>query len=58
MGSGMAGLMAAWKLAEEGKKVIIFEKMPFIGGCMPITGTSWNAQDTIIQKASGYRADL
>lgn len=53
MGSGMAGLMAAWKLAEEGKKVIIFEKMPFIGGCMPITGTSWNAQDTIIQKAWG-----
>lgn len=53
VGAGMAGLMAAWKLAEEGKQVVIFEKMPTLGGCMPITGTSWNAQETLIQKAWG-----
>ncbi|WP_180326613.1 FAD-binding protein [Raoultibacter phocaeensis] len=53
MGAGMAGLMAAWKLAENGKSVMVFEKMPYVGGCMPITSTAWNAQDTIIQKAWG-----
>lgn len=53
MGAGMAGLMAAWRLAENGKSVLIFEKMPYVGGCMPITSTAWNAQDTIIQKAWG-----
>lgn len=53
MGAGMAGLMAAWALAESGKSVLVFEKMPYVGGCMPITSTAWNAQDTIIQKAWG-----
>lgn len=53
VGSGMAGLMAAWELAEAGKSVVVFEKMPFVGGCLPMTGTSWNAQETIIQKAWG-----
>ncbi len=53
MGAGMAGLMAAWQLAEDGKNVIVFEKMPYVGGCLPITSTAWNAQETIIQKAWG-----
>lgn len=53
MGAGMAGLMAAWQLAEDGKNVVVFEKMPYIGGCLPITSTAWNAQETIIQKAWG-----
>ncbi len=53
MGAGMAGLMAAWQLAEDGKSVVVFEKMPYIGGCLPITSTAWNAQETLIQKAWG-----
>lgn len=53
VGAGMAGLMAAWELAEAGKSVAIFEKMPYIGGCLPMTSTAWNAQETAIQKAWG-----
>jgi len=32
IGAGPAGLMAAQTAAEAGKKVIIFEKLPFVGG--------------------------
>ncbi len=56
VGAGMAGLMAAWELAEAGKTVVVFEKMPYIGGCLPMTSTAWNAQETAIQKAWGLDA--
>ena len=53
VGAGPAGLMAAWELAEAGKSVIIFEKMPFVGGCTPVTGCGIYTQETVIQKAWG-----
>ncbi|MBR4208758.1 MAG: FAD-dependent oxidoreductase [Lachnospiraceae bacterium] len=53
VGAGPAGLMAAWELAEGGKKVVIFEKMPFLGGCTSVTGCGIYTQETKIQKAWG-----
>lgn len=53
MGAGPAGLMAAWAAAEQGKSVIVFERMGYTGGCTPITGCGIYTQETIIQKAWG-----
>lgn len=54
MGAGPAGLMAAWELAEQGKSVVIFEKMPFVGGCTPLTGGGLYTAETDVQKAWGF----
>ncbi len=53
MGAGPAGLMAAWAAAEQGKSVIICERMGYTGGCVPITGCGVYVQETQIQKAWG-----
>lgn len=53
MGAGPAGLMAAWAAAEQGKSVIICERMGYAGGCTPITGCGIYTQETNIQKAWG-----
>lgn len=53
MGAGPAGLMAAWAAAEQGKSVIICERMGYTGGCIPITGCGIYVQETQIQKAWG-----
>lgn len=53
MGGGPAGLMAAWELAEQGKSVTIFEKMPYVGGCTPLTGGGIYTAETDFQKAWG-----
>lgn len=53
MGGGPAGLMAAWELAEQGKSVTIFEKMPYVGGCTPLTGGGIYTAETDVQKTWG-----
>ena len=53
MGAGPAGLMTAWAAAEQGKSVIICERMGYTGGCTPITGGGIYTQETQIQKAWG-----
>lgn len=53
MGAGPAGLMAAWSAAEQGKSVVICERMGYTGGCTPITGCGIYTQETQIQKAWG-----
>lgn len=52
-GAGPAGLMAAWAAAEEGKSVLICERMGYTGGCTPITGCGIYTQETNIQNAWG-----
>lgn len=54
MGAGPAGLMAAWELAEQGKNVVIFEKMPFAGGCTPLTGGGIYTAETKFQEKWGF----
>lgn len=53
MGGGPAGLMAAWELADQGKSVTIFEKMPYVGGCTPLTGGGIYTAETDVQKTWG-----
>lgn len=53
MGAGPAGLMAAWAAAEQGKSVIICERMGFTGGCTPITGGGIYTQETQLQRTWG-----
>ncbi len=53
MGGGPAGLMAAWELAESGYNVTIFERMPYVGGCTPLTGGGIYTAETDVQKAWG-----
>lgn len=52
-GAGPAGLMAAWMAAEQGKSVLICERMGYTGGCTPITGCGIYTQETNIQNAWG-----
>jgi len=52
-GAGPAGLMAAWAAAEQGKTVLICERMGYTGGCTPITGCGIYTQETKIQQAWG-----
>ena len=54
MGGGVAGLMAAWEVAEQGKSAIIFEKMPYVGGCCLLSGGGIYTAETDFQKAWGY----
>lgn len=53
MGAGPAGLMAAWAAAEQGKSVIICERMGYTGGCTPITGGGIYTQETQLQRTWG-----
>lgn len=52
-GAGPAGLMAAWAAAEQGKTVLICERMGYTGGTTPITGGGIYTQETDIQKYWG-----
>ncbi|GHV16960.1 flavocytochrome c [Spirochaetia bacterium] len=53
MGGGGAGLMAAWTLVKEGKSVIVFEKMSFLGGCLVTSAGAIASVDTKVHKAYG-----
>lgn len=54
VGSGGAGLSAAVTLAERGKKVIIVEKMPRLGGNTLVCGALMNSYDPIRSKGTKY----
>jgi fumarate reductase flavoprotein subunit len=50
IGAGNGGLSAASHAAEAGLKVLVLEKMPFVGGSSTICGGSWAASGTQMQK--------
>ena len=52
VGSGGAGLASAVSAGQNGvKKIIVLEKMPFIGGNTMISGGGFNSYDPVRQKA-------
>jgi len=57
IGSGGSGLMAAGVAANAGKKVIIVEKMPVIGGSSILSTGGMNAAGTKIQHEKGVMND-
>ena len=54
-GGGGAGLSAALSAAQNGASVMLFEKMPRIGGDTLISGGYFNAVDPARQKPQGIR---
>lgn len=57
VGSGGAGFSAAIEAAEAGKKVVIIEKMPAVGGNTLISGGEMNAPGNWVQKSLGIEGD-
>ena len=59
VGGGAAGLNGAYKAAEQGVKVLVLEKMPFVGGASMMASTGINAGSSDLQLAteSPYTAD-
>ncbi|WP_417144529.1 flavocytochrome c [Raoultibacter massiliensis] len=57
VGSGGAGLSAAVTLAQNGKQVVIVEKMPRLGGNTLVCGALMNAWDPIRTKGTEYEAN-
>ena len=57
VGAGGTGVAAAASAAEHGARVIVFEKMPFIGGAASISGGQVVAQGSKLQKAFGVKDD-
>lgn len=53
IGAGGAGLTSAITAAENGAKVILLEKLPFVGGNTQISATGITASDTILHKNQG-----
>lgn len=53
IGAGGAGLTSAITAAENGAKVILLEKLPFVGGNTQISATGITASDTVLHKAQG-----
>ncbi|MEG0303221.1 MAG: FAD-binding protein [Gordonibacter sp.] len=49
MGAGTAGLVAATRLLEAGKTVVLFEKQDFAGGSMPMTYSGVAAAESQLQ---------
>lgn len=49
MGAGTAGLIAATRLLEDGKSVILFEKQDIAGGSMPMTYSGVAAAESQLQ---------
>ncbi|MBB6214276.1 flavocytochrome c [Anaerosolibacter carboniphilus] len=58
IGAGGAGLAAAVSANQNGAKVIVFEKMPRIGGNTVISGAAYNAVDPKRQKAAGVEDSI
>ena len=59
IGGGAAGLNGAYKAAEQGVKVVVLEKMAFLGGAsmMASTGINAGSSDLQLATASPYTAD-
>lgn len=57
VGGGGAGLSAAVTLAQNGKKVMIVEKMPRLGGNTLVCGALMNAWDPVRTKGTEYEAN-
>ncbi|MCG5030742.1 flavocytochrome c [Mesosutterella sp. OilRF-GAM-744-9] len=55
IGAGNAGLSAASHGAEAGLKVLVLEKLAFVGGSSAICGGSWAASGTAMQKEAGIK---
>lgn len=54
VGAGAAGLSAGLKAAQDGKNVIILEKMGVIGGASAMAGSGTMATGSTWQKEDGY----
>lgn len=57
VGSGGAGFSTAIEAAEAGKKVVLIEKMPAVGGNTLISGGEMNAPGNWVQKKLGITGD-
>ncbi|MBQ7184398.1 MAG: FAD-dependent oxidoreductase [Clostridia bacterium] len=57
IGGGPAGLMASVTASEKGARVLLLEKMPYVGGNMLISGGCIQAADTSVQRAYGIVGD-
>lgn len=55
LGAGGAGLTAAIRLAEGGKKVLLAEKLAFCGGSSLICGGGVAVTETDLQKKAGIK---
>ena len=55
VGGGGAGMVASIELARAGKKVILLEKMPILGGSSLLATGGLNAAYTELQKAAGVK---
>lgn len=53
IGSGFAGLAAAYEARVAGASVALFEKMPTLGGNSAISGGVWSVGGTPLQEAQG-----
>ncbi len=53
IGSGFAGLAAAYEARMAGASVALFEKMPTLGGNSAISGGVWSVGGTPLQEAQG-----
>lgn len=57
IGGGPAGLMASATASEKGAKVLLVEKLPYVGGNMIISGGCIQAADTSVQREYGIVGD-
>lgn len=53
IGSGFAGLSAAYEARKAGASVVLFEKMPTLGGNSAISGGGWSVPGTPLQAEQG-----
>lgn len=55
IGAGGSGMVAAMEIANSGKKVILLEKMPILGGSSLLSTGGLNATGTKLQKENGVK---